>query len=345
MLQELASKIADEIQQEKKALEDRGEALEAREAGLEQKRKDFEEEKDKMNNFRTRRRTDGDVIEINVGGEVIATKVGTLMLAEATMLEAIFSGRWEDSIDRDASGRVFLDFSPVPFRIMLSYLRSYRDKKPNQIIARPIVPAEYKQEFETMIDYLELRSFLLGKSGCFSRPLRFKPAGSVLVDHGDAATTIRGGNASMQPVTSEDILSSISSTPTSIAWKISVKNIPTSGWFYAGIIGNNAPALDSRSDGTAHGWACSGQVYLGGVNSQGAQGWVGWQKEDTAVFNLDFERGQLVMFLQRDKVLRSTQLSPSQASAARMHFNIHAQGTEVEVTPASMEDIRMAGFA
>jgi hypothetical protein len=53
--------------------------------------------------------SDDDIIEINVGGENINAKRGTLFQIKGTRLEALFSGRWDKKLLRDSSGRIFLN--------------------------------------------------------------------------------------------------------------------------------------------------------------------------------------------------------------------------------------------
>ena len=91
----------------------------------------------------------------------MATKRGTFLMAEGTVLEAMFSGCWEKSLDRD--GRVFLDFNPSVFRIVLSHLRVLRDAKPGHPVQPPVVPPKHRAEFESMINFMEVRTLVYGK--------------------------------------------------------------------------------------------------------------------------------------------------------------------------------------
>eukprot|EP00957_Ditylum_brightwellii_P168117 12798526-Ditylum_brightwellii.AAC.1 len=65
---------------------------------------------------------ESDLIQINVGGRVITVRRGTLTYQKGTMLEAIFSGRWDKEIQRDGFGNVFLDVNPECFQIVVNYL-------------------------------------------------------------------------------------------------------------------------------------------------------------------------------------------------------------------------------
>jgi hypothetical protein len=51
----------------------------------------------------------GDVLRFNVGGARIDVLRRTLTSVEGSMLAAKFSGRWDDSLEKDADGNFFID--------------------------------------------------------------------------------------------------------------------------------------------------------------------------------------------------------------------------------------------
>lgn len=79
--------------------------------------------------------SDNDLIEINAGGKIIAAKRGVLCQLKGTRFEALFSGRWDKQLLRDAQGRIFLDVNPKAFRAIVYYLNelaiSAEDDQPN----------------------------------------------------------------------------------------------------------------------------------------------------------------------------------------------------------------------
>jgi hypothetical protein len=68
--------------------------------------------------------TDSDLVQLNVGGALCCTQRRTLACASGSLLAAMFSGRWEQSLVRDADGRAFLDDDPEEFRALLGALRA-----------------------------------------------------------------------------------------------------------------------------------------------------------------------------------------------------------------------------
>mmetsp|Transcript_2675 Transcript_2675/g.4134 ORF Transcript_2675/g.4134 Transcript_2675/m.4134 type:complete len:599 (+) Transcript_2675:98-1894(+) len=78
---------------------------------------------------------DDDIVEINAGGKIIAAKRSTLTQLKGSRLEALFSGRWDKKLQKDSTGRIFLDVSPVGFQAIVDYLNemtiSSEDNPPN----------------------------------------------------------------------------------------------------------------------------------------------------------------------------------------------------------------------
>jgi hypothetical protein len=66
--------------------------------------------------------SDDDLIEINAGGRIIAARRGTLCQRMGTRLEALFSGRWDKLLQKDGSGRIFLDVNGDCFQAIVDYL-------------------------------------------------------------------------------------------------------------------------------------------------------------------------------------------------------------------------------
>ena len=65
---------------------------------------------------------DDDVVEINAGGKIIAARRNTLCQLTGTRLEALFSGRWDKKLQRDGSGRIFLDINGDCFQAIVDFL-------------------------------------------------------------------------------------------------------------------------------------------------------------------------------------------------------------------------------
>jgi len=95
----------------------------------------------------------GDVIQLNVGGSTnIAVLRRTLTQFEDSMLAAKFSGRWDDSLEKDRDGNIFVDQNPENFLRLIDYLR-LRNNRSRQVTVRRPKPT---YEFCCMLEYYDL---------------------------------------------------------------------------------------------------------------------------------------------------------------------------------------------
>jgi hypothetical protein len=61
------------------------------------------------------------IIELNIGGHLFTTTVGTLISQKETFFEKLFSGKF--AVTRDHEQRIFIDRDGSYFRYILNYLR------------------------------------------------------------------------------------------------------------------------------------------------------------------------------------------------------------------------------
>ena len=95
--------------------------------------------------------SDDDRIEINAGGKIVAAKRGTLCQLTGTRLEALFSGRWDKKLQKDSSGRIFLDVNGDCFQAIVDYLNELVISSQDEIPKPPIVDDEHKQYLECQL--------------------------------------------------------------------------------------------------------------------------------------------------------------------------------------------------
>jgi hypothetical protein len=100
--------------------------------------------------------SDNDIIELNVGGHKLTTKRSTLCQVEGSLLASMFSGRWEDSLERDKDGAIFFDFNPQYFLVILDYLRAKKIATPEHPAPLPKVPEDQSKSFNNLLEYLGL---------------------------------------------------------------------------------------------------------------------------------------------------------------------------------------------
>eukprot|EP00979_Chaetoceros_neogracilis_P008513 scaffold1895_cov222-Chaetoceros_neogracile.AAC.4 len=77
---------------------------------------------------------DTDIIQLNVGGsQNIAVLRRTLTQFEDSVLAATFSGRWDDSMEKDRDGNIFIDQDFNNFQQLLGYLRMRMNSPSKQV--------------------------------------------------------------------------------------------------------------------------------------------------------------------------------------------------------------------
>ena len=99
----------------------RRDGLEERERELELQRAAFEEEKKLFG--ATKEGRGSDVLCLNVGGKRMDVLRRTLTQVEGSLLAAMFSGRWDDSLEKDRDGNFFVDQPWDLFEALVDSLR------------------------------------------------------------------------------------------------------------------------------------------------------------------------------------------------------------------------------
>jgi len=91
-----------------------------------------------------------DVLEINAGGKLITVTRRTLTQLKGTVLAALFSGRWENKLQKDGKGHIFLDVNPSCFQSIIDYLNELKISPPDN----PPDPPAVEQEDEVFLERL-----------------------------------------------------------------------------------------------------------------------------------------------------------------------------------------------
>ena len=113
----------------------------------------FNEEKKRMQAFAIR---DDDIVRLNVGGQKFTSKRSTLCQVEGSLFATMFSGRWEDSVERDQDGAVYFDFNPQHFSVILDYLRVKKIATFENPATVFKIPEDQVKNFKILVEYLGL---------------------------------------------------------------------------------------------------------------------------------------------------------------------------------------------
>ncbi|KAK1747167.1 hypothetical protein QTG54_002511 [Skeletonema marinoi] len=99
--------------------------------------------------------SDNDILQLNVGGRTnIAVLRNLLTQFEGSMLAAKFSGRWDDSMEKDRDGNIFVDQDPENFMLLVNYLRMRMNNQLKRVPNAHRPKPTYK--LCTMLEYYNL---------------------------------------------------------------------------------------------------------------------------------------------------------------------------------------------
>jgi len=91
-----------------------------------------------------------DLLDICAGGKIITVTRGTLTQLQGTLLAALFSGRWENQLQKDGKGHIFLDVNPSCFKSIVDYLNERNISPPDA----PLDPPFVEKDDEVFLDRL-----------------------------------------------------------------------------------------------------------------------------------------------------------------------------------------------
>eukprot|EP01082_Thalassiosira_pseudonana_P013758 g12475.t1 g12475 contig6:1989454-1990695(+) len=131
-----------------------------------------------------------DVLHLNVGGTCIAVLRRTLTSVEGSMLASRFSGRWDDSLERDKNGNLFIDQPINLFEPMINYLRA----KANETPLGPPVKSPHLKEYEARMNFYRMVEFYgmsLGIYPCNIELYRGDVGCADISDYPDCSVTAR----------------------------------------------------------------------------------------------------------------------------------------------------------
>eukprot|EP01024_Parvocaulis_polyphysoides_P030254 TRINITY_DN2747_c0_g1_i3.p1 TRINITY_DN2747_c0_g1~~TRINITY_DN2747_c0_g1_i3.p1 ORF type:complete len:337 (+),score=49.00 TRINITY_DN2747_c0_g1_i3:108-1013(+) len=115
--------------------------------------------------------TQDKVIDLNVGGTLVSATKGTLCLLESSKLAQFFADDKNPNFLRDKQGRIFLDYDPTLFIPLLDYLRR---RKLNGSTAPPSIPDDKHAQFDELLIWLGVQSYLWSPGNKFDKVLKSK---------------------------------------------------------------------------------------------------------------------------------------------------------------------------
>eukprot|EP00742_Colponemidia_sp_Colp-10_P008653 GILJ01009387.1.p1 GENE.GILJ01009387.1~~GILJ01009387.1.p1 ORF type:complete len:250 (+),score=10.44 GILJ01009387.1:2-751(+) len=104
----------------------------------------------------------------------------------------MFSGRWEDSLEKDDKGNVFCDFNPDCFERIVNHLRLRLIEDPAKPSPAPNIPSHLRTEFNALVQYLGMETIFQAVAKPEpSSSLHFKPLKGAVMITEDGTTVTR----------------------------------------------------------------------------------------------------------------------------------------------------------
>lgn len=269
----------------------------------------------------------GDVLKLNVGGRIFATRRCTLTQIEGSVLEGMFSGRWDRSFDMDDEGRVFLDLDPDCFAEVLHQLRLLQLTFQSEV-SWGKVPAPERRDvyFRAMLDFLGI-----AKLPNFSPLFSFMHSGMLTEQ---AESTVVSAAEGHKWAVGDSVMEA-----GTYMWGFRIQVLQNNYWAFLGVISSTRPADKSFFDSTSFGWACtstsySADCYIAGRCVTGYGGWSGFQEGDDVTMQLNVDSGVLRMKVARlqQTIFHFTGLPQG---PWRVHVNLFNHGDRVKLLSAS----------
>ena len=205
--------------------------------------------------------SDSDIIHLNVGGHKLTTKRSTLCQVEGSLLASMFSGRWEDSLERDQDGAIFFDFNPQHFVVILDYLRAKKIATPENPVPLPKVPDDQAKSFNNLLEYLGLSDEIVLAEIVPSETFNEHSSGVILQEGGKVA--VHGPKIEHSYVLGENV-----HQQGIVRFKSNVESFQTNKWMFVGIVKADFVPPDNYSYKWpgSYGWALGeyGQVWKDG---------------------------------------------------------------------------------
>lgn len=226
---------------------------------LQEERAEFEAEKELM---RCLTAQPSDIIKINARGTIFETRRSTLCQVEGCLLQYMFSGRWEDRLERDSEGRVFLDYNPYCFGKILDFLWAMQLSSNESPAPLPDVRPDDRSIFRLLVRYLGLEELIYPELRRFSDELKTAEIG--IVDGGLLAVQ-KAGKDAYQSVFGQGVFSN-----EVVEFTIKIEHLRNSyKWLMFGVIPHDYPATrNSHEKPGSYGWSTNGNTWIAGKSTR-----------------------------------------------------------------------------
>ena len=208
----------------------------------------YEAEKLKMNAVKV---SDDDIINLNVGGKKITTKRSTLCQVEGSLLASMFSGRWENTLSRDEDGRVFFDFNPQYFILILDFLRARKVASPENPAPLPKFPEDQVKNFNNLVAYLGLSDEITPPEVGASEKFNLHSSPGVSLEEG-GKVAVHDSTGGHKYVLGENVYKE-----GVVKLKLKIESFKNNNWMMVGVVNGNFLPEDDNSYSWSGSYGCS----------------------------------------------------------------------------------------
>ena len=256
--------------------------------------------------------------------------------ARGSALAARFRGSWEQCLDRDDQGRIFLDFDPQLFQHILSYLRFCATQSdPDTRPCLPTIEPNQQAAYMNLVNYLVLGDFM-GYTGSIAFLFSSANPEFKVTPQQNRATAISGGNK-YRGIPLEPAIQGVGV----VKFKIS-KN---QQWMFVGVAADIADSTTFYNSPSSYGWGHSNQYYCKGQNMVSSPySQVSLRTGEVVLVKADFP-GQKLLFknLSASTVAQIPLDEPAEKQNKFVfHVIMYYANDEVELLPVTAEDL--SGF-
>jgi len=232
-------------------------------ARLHQEKAEFEAEKAVMQCLTSQ---ESDVIKLNVRGKHMETRRSTLCQVDGCLLQYMFSGRWEDRLERDSDSRVFLDYNPYCFEKILDFLWALQLSSPEYPAPLPEVRSDEAANFRLLVRYLGLEELIYPELKRFSEELKTNEIQAL--DSGTRAVQ-KAGKDAYQSVFGHGVF-----VNEVVEFRLKIEQLRNSyKWMMFGVIPEEYPATrNSHEKQGSFGWSTNGNTWIAGKSTRSYKG-------------------------------------------------------------------------
>ena len=278
-----------------------------------------------MNAQKQRMEAVKDFIQLNVGGQKFTTTRSTLCQVEGSLLAAMFSGRWEDPVERDQDGVVFLDFNPEYFGWILDYLRAKKISSPEDPAVLAEVPKNQIKNFNTLLEYLGLSDEILPTV----RTDKFNVCSSGVAVQKNGRVAFHDSNKGHKCVLGENVYQR-----GIVRFKLKLESFQDSEWIFVGML---KAEVKAKNEGSffridSKGWVLGKNGYQGMYKNGSFKKYdslVNQTKQgDTVELALDCDAAKFSLHLPTGQKF---QIDIPKSQAWRLHVNMYGANDKIRI--------------